>query len=79
MAGARDRLAHVEGRFQEQTRMVDGIRETVAGLEERMGQRFDAVDRRFEATDAKISRQFYWMVGLQLTTLTAIVTALAAR
>jgi hypothetical protein len=27
----------------------------------------------------KISRHFYWIVGLQITTLTAILAALAAR
>ena len=48
-------------------------------VEQRMDRRFDGVDRRFEAMDAKFSRQFYWVVGLQLTTLTAIVTALVAR
>jgi hypothetical protein len=55
-----------------------------------MDRRFDAVDRRFEGVDhrfvgidqrlesidGKISRQFVWLVGLQVTSLIAIVGAL---
>lgn len=86
MTAIADRVAHAEGRIQEQARMIDGIRESIASLEQRMDRRFESVDRRFEsidrrfdAMDAKISRCFFWLVGLQLTTLTAIITALASR
>ena len=37
------------------------------------------VDRRFEGLDDKINRQFTWLVGIQVTTLVAIVGALLAR
>ncbi len=62
------------------------LRETVRQLEQKMDARFDLVDRRFEAVDrrfefmdGKISRQFIWVVGVQVTTLVAIVGALIAR
>jgi hypothetical protein len=41
--------------------------------------RFDAIDRRFEVQDEKTSRQFTWVVGIQVTTLIAIVGALLTR
>jgi len=87
-AGTTGRVARLEARTEEHVRMMEGLRESVASLEERMERRFDGVDRRFVALeermerrfdgmDAKISRHFYWMVGIQITTLTAIITALA--
>jgi hypothetical protein len=56
-------------------------------------RRFDAVDRRFDhvdrrftelgqaigALDAKMSRQFTFLVGLMVTTLTGIVVAILTR
>lgn len=40
--------------------------------------RFDGVDRRLDTIDAKLSRQFMWLVGLVITTQAAIMTALIA-
>jgi hypothetical protein len=40
-----------------------------------MDARFEGVDRRIDALDDKVSRQFVWLVGLQVTTLVAIVGA----
>jgi len=34
-----------------------------------MNSRFDAVDRRFQAID----RRFFWILGIQITTLIAVV------
>jgi uncharacterized coiled-coil protein SlyX len=59
-------------------------------LEQRLDRRFEGVDRRLDALDAKIdqridaldlkvSRQFTWLVGIQVTTLVAMVAALLAR
>ncbi len=81
--------------------MINGLRETIGGfdermarrfqsLEERMDRRFEQVDRRFEQVDrrfehvdhrfdtldAKMSRQFTWIVGLQVTTLIAVLGAI---
>ena len=54
-------------------------------LEHRMDARFEAVDRRFDTVerridvlDGKVSRQFVWLAGLQVTTLVATAGALVA-
>lgn len=102
--GLEERVAFLEGKVEEHSRTLDGVREAVVQLEQRMDRRFEGVDRRFEAldrrfealerrldgldqkldqrTDAldqKISRQFVWLVGVQVTTLVALVGALLAR
>lgn len=99
-----ERMAYLEGRVEEHSRNVDGIREAVANLERRtdarfvsleqrteaFGQRvdhhFEAVDRRFEGLerrldglDEKMTRYFVWLVGMQVTTLAAVVAALVGR
>ena len=42
---------------------------------EDMGQRFD---RRLEVVDENMSRQFRWIVGIQITTLLAMIGAIGA-
>jgi hypothetical protein len=44
-----------------------------------MDARFEGHDRRFDGLDDKMSRQFVWLVGIQVTTLVAMVGALLAR
>ena len=55
---------------------------------EAMDRRFEAMDRRFEAmvqrfdrrlevVDENMSRQFRWIVGIQITTLLAMIGAIA--
>lgn len=92
-----ERMAYLEGRVEEHSRNVDGIREAVANLERRTDARFEAfeqrvdhhfeaVDRRFEGLerrlgglDEKMTRYFVWLVGMQVTTLAAVVAALVGR
>ena len=92
MAAIEERVAYLEGRVEEHGQMINGVREAVSSLERRMDARFEAIDRRFEAIDrrfeaidlrldamdGKISRQFVWLVGIQVMTLAAVVTSLAA-
>ena len=59
--------------------MFDGIQAQIRTFEERVDRRFDGTDRRVEALDAKMSRQFMWIVGLHVMTLTAVIGALLAR
>ena len=81
-----ERVAYIEGQVSEQSHALLEVRDTVHHLEQRMGARFEAVDRRFDTVDRridrlddKVSRQFVWLVGIHLTTLVAIVGALLAR
>ena len=81
-----ERVAYIEGQVSEQSHALIEVREAVRSLEHRVDVRFEAVDRRFDtvdrridALDSKVSQYFAWMVGLQVTTLVAIVAALLAR
>ena len=64
-------------------RRMDARFEAVDRRFENMERRIDTLDaglsRRADALDDKISRQFIWLVGIQVTTLVAIVGALLAR
>jgi hypothetical protein len=55
----------IEARFDRFERLLD--------------TRFDALDLRFERLDKRLTRHFSWLVGLQVTTLAAILGALLAR
>jgi len=81
-----ERVAYLEGQVNEQSHAHLDIRDAVRSLEHRVDARFEAIDRRFDTVDRrldslddKVSRQFVWLVGIQVTTLVAIVTALLAR
>jgi len=57
------------GTLQERVSYVFiAIRESLARLE-----------RRMDALDDKMSRQFLWLVGIQITTLVAVVGAVLSR
>jgi uncharacterized coiled-coil protein SlyX len=86
----RDAIRHLEqrfdARFEGQDQRFEGLGRSVDARFDTIDRRFDIVDRRFEAVDrridsldAKVSRQFVWLVGIQVTTLVAIVGALLAR
>ena len=81
MATADQRIAYLEGRVEEHTRQIEGIREALVSLEARIDRRFDAMDGRLDRLeqrfDDKLSRQFLWLVGLQLTTLASMLAALS--
>ena len=70
-----ERISFLEGRVAEHSKAIDGIRDALVHLEQRMDARFEAVDRRLDALDTK----FVWVVGMQVTTLAAVVAALIAR
>ena len=66
---------------------MDRFREELAAritnLEESVNERFSAVEDRIQAVsdridalDEKVSRQFVWLVGIQVTVLVAVVGAL---
>jgi len=74
-----ERVSHTEGQVSELSLRLSGVEAAIHHLEQRTDARFDAVDRRFEALDDKMSRQFTWLVGIQITTLVAIVAALISQ
>ncbi len=74
-----ERVAYIEGQMSEQSHALVEVREAVRSLEHRTDSRFEAMERRFDALDQKVSNHFVWLVGLHVTTLVAIVGALLAR
>ena len=73
----------------ENAQRIDGLREAIVelgermdrrfeGMEQRFDRRFEAVDRRFEKMEQTTSTHFRWIVGIQMTTLLAMVAAMAA-
>lgn len=93
MPAIEERVAFVEGRVVELGRGMTDLRDAIGSLEQRMDERFAGVDRRFEAVDRRfegierrldaidhrIANQFLWVVGLQVTTIAAVFTAIFAR
>ena len=65
----------VDGRFEAMDRRFEAIDRRFEAVD----RRFDTVDRRIDALDEKLSRYFVWLVGLQVTTIIAIVGALLTR
>ena len=83
-------VAFVERRLVEQSAVFSDIRVALGSLEHRMDRRFEQVDARFLQVEARLdrlsedqSKNFRWLVGIQITTLIAVVGtllgALAAR
>ena len=50
-----ERVAFLEGRVNEQSQMINGIREAIVSLEQRMDRRFEGMDRRFESLDQRLN------------------------
>ena len=74
-----ERVAYLEGQVSEHAHTLVDIRESIRQLERRCEARFDVVDRRLESLNEKVDRHFTWLVGIQVTTLIAIVGTLLAR
>jgi uncharacterized coiled-coil protein SlyX len=90
MQSLEERVAYLEGQVNEQSHALLEVRDTVRHLERRLESRFDAVEQRIEARftsmdhrvaalEDKVSRQFVWLIGVQVTTFVAIVAALLSR
>ena len=84
-----ERVTEVEYKVAENARSIDGLREAIVEGFKAMERRFEAMERRFEAmeqrfdrrlevVDENMSRQFRWIVGIQITTLLAMIGAIGA-
>ena len=74
----RDTIRQLEHRMDTRFDVVERRFDVVERRFEAIDRRFEGVDARFEALDQKISRQFVWLVGMQVTTLAAVVGAMAS-
>ena len=59
------RVAHLEGRAMEQTQVFEGIREAMRDIRQQL-----------RSMEDRSSRQFMWMIGIQVTTLLTIMALL---
>lgn len=67
MPAVEERIAHLEGQVTEISQVLVDLRAAIRHLE-----------LRFDALEDKMSRQFIWLVGIQVTSLLAMVTTLGA-
>jgi uncharacterized coiled-coil protein SlyX len=74
-----ERVAFVEGRLVEQAALFADLRASIASLEQQMTRRFEHVEARLDRFDSSQSTNFRWIVGIQITTLIAVLAAFAAR
>jgi uncharacterized coiled-coil protein SlyX len=76
----RDSIRQLDRRFDAR---LDTIDRRIDGLEDKLDRRIDGLEdklgRRIEGLEDKLARQFAWLVGIQVTTLVAIVGALVTR
>jgi hypothetical protein len=70
--GIPERVAYMEGQVSELSNTLAAMRADLSRLEQR-------IDAGFVRVDEKMSRQFYWLVGMQVTTLVAVLGVLLAR
>ena len=87
----RDSIRQLDRRFDARLdtidRRIDGLEDKldrrIDGLEDKLGRRIEGLEdklgRRIEELEDKLARQFAWLVGIQVTTLVAIVGALVTR
>ena len=83
MNDLRESIVSLERRMDHRFDGVDqrfvAIDQRFTGLERRMDQQFTALDQRISTLDARMANQFLWVVGLQITTIVAVLTAVFVR
>ena len=70
------RFDAVDRRFDAVDRRFNALDATIDGMREALDAKIDLTR---DTLDQKMSRHFLWLVGIQVTTLVAIVGALLAR
>ena len=70
------REATVEG-FKAMDRRFEAMDRRFEAMERRFEAMVQRFDRRLEIVDENMSRQFRWIVGIQITTLLAMIGAIA--
>ena len=80
-----ERLVRLEVRVSEHSDLFGDIRQRLTAFEQRVDARFNHVDARFtrveqrlDSLNDRLSQQFRWIVGLQITVLVTVVGALTA-
>lgn len=78
-----ERLAYLEGRFEEHSGSVAtirgdfaAVRSDVQDVRRHVATLDERISARIETLDSKMSRQFTWIVGIQVVMLIALIGAL---
>ena len=79
MPSIEERVAYLEGRLEDDAGTVASLRQDVADLRQLIHLLDQKVDRLFYNLDSKVSRQFVWIVCIQVAVLLAIVGAILRR
>jgi hypothetical protein len=78
-----ERIAYLEGRFEEHSGSVTtirgdfaAVRSDVQDVRRHVATLDERISARIETLDSKMSRQFTWIVGIQVAMLIAVIGAL---
>ena len=72
MPAADERVSMLEAKMEQVGASLARMEATLLSLD----QKFDRLDTRVDKLDTRLEKQFLWIVGIQLTTLIAIVAGL---
>ncbi len=72
------RFEAIDRRFEEVDRRFEAVDRRFETMERRFEAMEQRVDQRLDRLDDKMSRQFFWVVGIQITTVLAMTGAVAA-
>ena len=72
MPAAEERLSLVEAKMEQVGTTLSRMEATLLSLD----QKIDRLDLRVDKLDARVEKQFFWIAGVQMTTLVAIIAGL---
>lgn len=70
------RLDAVDTRFERVERRIDALDQRLNGCRAELAGRIDALDQKVDRFRSDVSRQFLWIVSVQVAVLLAVVGAL---
>lgn len=72
------RFEAIEHRFEAVDQRFEAMDQRFEALERRFDRMEQRVEQRLDRLDQQMSRQFFWVVGIQITTVLAMTGAIAA-
>lgn len=72
------RFEAIDRRFEAIEHRFEVMDQRFEAIEQRFDRMEQSVDKRLDRLDQQMSRQFFWVVGIQITTVLAMTGAIAA-
>ena len=72
------RFEAIDQRFEAIDRRFEAVDQRFEAMERRFDRMEQRVEQRLDRLDQQMSRQFFWVVGIQITTVLAMTGAIAA-